>query len=112
VQGTPSAGKNPHANMTLAKELLEKGQREAVLTYLQSKGKFWKMGGDELQSCTANIKGGGNLTSALTCTRDIGQPINPTEPLLHRDPGRPRMNYFAQRKPTNSREPFGGWLSR
>jgi tetratricopeptide (TPR) repeat protein len=35
-------------NMTLAKELLEKGERDAVLTYLQSCGKFWKMGGEQL----------------------------------------------------------------
>jgi hypothetical protein len=46
-------------NMTLAKELLEKGEREVVITYLQSCGKFWKMGGDELQGWVATIKGGG-----------------------------------------------------
>jgi hypothetical protein len=46
-------------NMTLAKELLEKGEREVVLTYLQSCGKFWKMGSDELQAWIATIKGGG-----------------------------------------------------
>jgi tetratricopeptide (TPR) repeat protein len=46
-------------NMTLAKELLEKGERDAVLTYLQSCAKFWKMGGDNLQTWTATIKGGG-----------------------------------------------------
>ena len=45
--------------MTLAKELLEKGEREVVLTYLQSCAKFWKMGGDQLRSWTATIKGGG-----------------------------------------------------
>jgi len=46
-------------NMTLAKELLEKGERDAVLTYLQSCGKFWKMGADSLQAWTATINGGG-----------------------------------------------------
>ena len=46
-------------NMTLAKELLEKGEREAVLTYLQSCGKFWKMDRGSLQDWTATIKGGG-----------------------------------------------------
>jgi tetratricopeptide (TPR) repeat protein len=46
-------------NMTLAKALLEKGEREVVLTYLQSCGKFWKMGGDKLQAWTATIRGGG-----------------------------------------------------
>jgi hypothetical protein len=62
-----AAGENPGSpqldsfgpNMTLAKELLEKGEREVVLTYLQSCGKFWKMGGDELQRWIATIKGGG-----------------------------------------------------
>jgi len=46
-------------NMMLAKGLLEKGEREVVLTYLQSCEKFWKMGGDELKAWTATIKGGG-----------------------------------------------------
>ena len=46
-------------NMTLAKELLEKGEREVVLTYLDACAKFWKMGGDQLQSWMAMIKGGG-----------------------------------------------------
>jgi hypothetical protein len=46
-------------NMVLAKELLEKGEREVVLAYLDSCAKFWKMGGDQLQSWMATIKGGG-----------------------------------------------------
>jgi tetratricopeptide (TPR) repeat protein len=46
-------------SMTLAKELLEKGERETVLTYLQSCEKFWKMGGSDLQNWIATIKGGG-----------------------------------------------------
>lgn len=46
-------------NMTLAKELLEKGERDTVVTYLQSCAKFWKMGGEKLQSWIAAIKGGG-----------------------------------------------------
>jgi hypothetical protein len=45
--------------MTLAKGLLEAGEREVVLTYLQSCGKFWKMGSDQLQAWMATIKGGG-----------------------------------------------------
>lgn len=46
-------------NMTLARDLLAKGERETVLAYLQLCGKFWKMGGDELEEWTATIKGGG-----------------------------------------------------
>ncbi|MGA8220324.1 MAG: hypothetical protein WB780_01635 [Candidatus Acidiferrales bacterium] len=46
-------------NMALAKELLEKGERETVITYLQSCEKFWKMGGSDLQNWIATIKGGG-----------------------------------------------------
>ena len=62
-----SAGETPGSpqldsfgpNMTLAKELLEKGEREAVLSYLQSCTKFWKMGGDKLEGWIATVKGGG-----------------------------------------------------
>jgi tetratricopeptide (TPR) repeat protein len=46
-------------NMTLAKELLEKGERDTVLAYLDSCAKFWKMDNGELQAWTATIKGGG-----------------------------------------------------
>jgi len=46
-------------NMTLAKELLEKGERDTVLNYLQSCAKFWKMSGDKLRTWSATIKGGG-----------------------------------------------------
>lgn len=46
-------------NMALANDLLAKGERETVLTYLQSCGKFWKTGADKLEAWTATIKGGG-----------------------------------------------------
>lgn len=46
-------------NMTLAKELLEKGEREIVLTYLQSCARFWKMHDGKLQAWAATVKGGG-----------------------------------------------------
>jgi len=46
-------------NMTLAKELLEKGERDAVIAYLRACAKFWKMGGSELQTWIATIKRGG-----------------------------------------------------
>lgn len=46
-------------DMTLAKELFEKGDRDTVLAYLQSCEKFWKMGTDKLQRWIAIIKGGG-----------------------------------------------------
>jgi len=46
-------------NMTLAKELLEKNEREVVLTYLASCSKFWEMGGKDLKKWTATIKSGG-----------------------------------------------------
>lgn len=46
-------------NMTLAKELLEKGERDAVLTYLQSCSKFWKMGEGKLQDWMATVRAGG-----------------------------------------------------
>jgi len=46
-------------NMELAKELLEKGERDVVVSYLQSCAKFWKMGGDQLQSWITTVKKGG-----------------------------------------------------
>jgi hypothetical protein len=46
-------------NMALAKGLLETGERDVVLTYLESCGKFWKMGNDKLMSWMATIRGGG-----------------------------------------------------
>lgn len=44
-------------NMTLAKELLERGEREVVLEYFQLCAKFWK--GGELDNWSAVVKGGG-----------------------------------------------------
>jgi tetratricopeptide (TPR) repeat protein len=46
-------------NMTLAKELLEKGEREAVLAYLQNCEEFWKMGRGKLEEWIATAKTGG-----------------------------------------------------
>jgi tetratricopeptide (TPR) repeat protein len=46
-------------NMTLAKDLVEKNEREVVLTYLQSCGKFWKMDNGKSESWMATIRGGG-----------------------------------------------------
>jgi hypothetical protein len=46
-------------NMTLAKELLEKGERDTVVAYLQACGKFWKMGAGRLQGWIGTIKSGG-----------------------------------------------------
>jgi hypothetical protein len=45
-------------NMTLAKELLEKGERDAVVTYLQACSKYWKMDGGRLQQWIATVKSG------------------------------------------------------
>lgn len=58
------AGKSPGSanldsfgpNMQLARELLEKGQREVVLQYLELCGRFWKR--DLLTTWTADIKAG------------------------------------------------------
>lgn len=54
---------NPHLdtfgpNMTLAKELLEKGDRKSVLEYLESCSKFWKMGDKKLTEWRADIVAG------------------------------------------------------
>lgn len=60
------AGKTPGSpqlnsfgpNMTLARELLEKGERDIVITYFQLCGKFWKMGTTRLKNWTSIVKGG------------------------------------------------------
>jgi hypothetical protein len=62
-----AAGKTPGSpqldsfgpNMTLAKELLEKGERDVVLAYLNLCAQFWKMGDSDLKNWRATIKGGG-----------------------------------------------------
>lgn len=62
-----AAGKTPGSpqldsfgpSMTLAKELLAKGEREAVLSYFENCAKFWEMGRDQLQSWTKTVKEGG-----------------------------------------------------
>jgi len=46
-------------NMTLAKELLAKGERNAVLAYFEDCAKFWDMGRDELKNWTSTVKAGG-----------------------------------------------------
>lgn len=45
-------------NMALAKELLEKGQKEAVLSYLDAVSKFWKMGKSEILAWKIAIQSG------------------------------------------------------
>lgn len=45
-------------NMSLAKELFEKGEAETVLTYLQSCTKFWEMGKDRLETWITAVKAG------------------------------------------------------
>jgi tetratricopeptide (TPR) repeat protein len=46
-------------NMTLAKELLEKGEREVVVKYFEECGKFWEMGEDRLKDWMAIVNKGG-----------------------------------------------------
>jgi TonB family protein len=45
-------------SMMLAKALLEKGEREAVLQYLEACRKFWKMGAQQIDTWTESIKAG------------------------------------------------------
>jgi len=46
-------------DLTLARELLEKGERDAVLEFLTLCKGFWKMGADRLDSMTAEVRKGG-----------------------------------------------------
>jgi hypothetical protein len=54
-------------NVTLAKELLEKGQNAAVLQYFALCKNFWKMDRGRLDEWSATVRGGGtpNFTSNL-----------------------------------------------
>lgn len=45
-------------NMTLAKDLLERGERDAVLAYFEACRVFWKMGGDRLDAWTREVRAG------------------------------------------------------
>ena len=45
-------------NMSLAKDLLERGEREVVLEYFKLCSAFWKRGADRLDAWTAEIKQG------------------------------------------------------
>jgi len=46
-------------NMRLAKELLQKGERDVVLEYFSLCRKFWTMGGKQLDAWTATVRSGG-----------------------------------------------------
>jgi len=60
------AGKTPGSpqlnsfgpNMTLAKELLQKGEKDVVLKYLELCSNFWKMGKDRLHKWSVVVKDG------------------------------------------------------
>lgn len=45
-------------NMTLARDLLERGDTASVLKYFELCGKFWKMGGERLATWTAQVQAG------------------------------------------------------
>ena len=45
-------------NMSLAKDLLEQREIDAVLAYLEQCGVFWKMGGDKLDAWVQEVKAG------------------------------------------------------
>ena len=45
-------------SMTLAKELLEKNEKETVIQYFELCGNFWEMGEDKLKKWTADVKEG------------------------------------------------------
>jgi TonB family protein len=61
------AGKTPGSpnlnsfgpNMTLAKELLQKAEKDPVLEYFSLCRAFWKMGGAKLDEWSATVRGGG-----------------------------------------------------
>jgi hypothetical protein len=59
LEAGKTSGSFSNPNMMLAKELLEKGQREVVLQYLDECANFWKNGSDKLNQWRIVIRGGG-----------------------------------------------------
>ena len=53
---------------TLAKELLEKGERESVLQYFDECARFWERGRDQLKQWAIVVRGGG-----IPNSRDFGR---------------------------------------
>ena len=61
-----AAGKSPGSvqmdtfgpNMSLAKDLLEKGEKDVVLHYFVLCGKFWTSGADQLKKWSEEVKAG------------------------------------------------------
>jgi hypothetical protein len=45
--------------MSLAKDLLEQGDRDTVLEFFAECRKFWKLDHDKLDAWTAKVRGGG-----------------------------------------------------
>ena len=45
-------------NMTLAKELLQQGEKEAVIEYFRLCANFWEMGSDPLEDWTSAVEAG------------------------------------------------------
>jgi hypothetical protein len=45
--------------MTMAKEMLQNGEKDVVLEYFALWRVFWKMGNDRLDEWTALVRGGG-----------------------------------------------------
>jgi hypothetical protein len=45
-------------NMSLARDLLERGERDAVLAYFEACRVFWKMGGSRLDAWTKEVQAG------------------------------------------------------
>jgi len=57
THGSPQLG-SFGPNMTLAKELLKRGEKETVLEYFDLCSEFWEMGGDRLEQWSAKVKAG------------------------------------------------------
>jgi hypothetical protein len=55
--GSPQLG-SFGPNMSLAKDLLEKGEKDVVLEYFELCRMFWKMGKEDLDQWTSDVKAG------------------------------------------------------
>jgi hypothetical protein len=57
IQGSPQLN-SFGPNMSLAKDLLEAGETQAVLDYFERCRTFWKMGGTQLDRWAAEVRDG------------------------------------------------------
>jgi len=88
ISGSPQLDSFGPTSMTLAKEMLDKGERDAVVQYLELCGKFWNK--EMTDTWISDIKSGKipnmNMLSALEFSKSASAPDRPTPIALSESP--------------------------